>query len=55
MKKNYNAPVVKVYKINVSNLLAGSVENLHATPIGKGSQDNPVNFGRGGYFDEDEE
>ncbi|MBQ8065275.1 MAG: hypothetical protein IJ200_06430 [Prevotella sp.] len=55
MKKNYIAPSVNVYEIALASMLAASPNSISSEEAAQGSKGNPVNFGRGGIFDDSEE
>lgn len=59
MKKEYIAPNANVYNLKMESfLLDSSINNLRGGSPGTGTEENPVNFSRGGrndWDDEDEE
>ena len=55
MKKNYISPAIKAHQLEIRNSLLNASTFDANQQVGAGSSDNRVNFGRGGFYFEDEE
>jgi len=48
MKKTYQIPSIDIYEMKLTNsMLTGSVNSISTEEADKGTEDSPVNFGRG--------
>ena len=52
MKKNYITPAIGNMCMDTAALLQGSLNHADTQEAAEGTSDNPVNLGRGSFWDE---
>lgn len=53
-KKLYIQPQTKTVKMELHSIIAASPYSISETSAEEGSEDSPVNFSRGGFWDDED-